>query len=268
MDALILCAGLGTRLSPYTKKLPKPLMPIHGRPLLEYWLQILKNAGIHRVFINVHHLPDLIVDMVSHITSRHDIEIIILSEKKLLGSGGTIRKFFTHFTNDLLVIHGDNFGLSEINSFIQAHKEAALNSDKLYSLLTFNSSYPENCGIFELDRYGKVVGFEEKPLSPRSKIASGAIFLFQKNNLNKIHESRITDLSGEFIPLDFKNINLWHFDGSYVDIGNIDNLCFANSMPSVLTIDLVDRLWLVNFQNYCREIFNGCTLMMETFNEC
>ena len=60
MRALLLAAGLGTRLRPLTETVPKCLVPIHGKPLLDYWLEHLFDAGIERVLINLHWLPDVV----------------------------------------------------------------------------------------------------------------------------------------------------------------------------------------------------------------
>ena len=267
MDALILCAGLGARLLPYTSYFPKPMMPIHGRPLLEHWLQILRNAKVNRVFVNVHHLPDSIIDLISDIKCHHDFEIIVLREETLLGAGGTIRYFKSYFTKDLLIIHGDNFGISDLGPFIRAHRKASSNSEHAFSLLTFNSAYPNKCGIFELGDDSEIISFEEKPLLPKSNIASGAIFILQQTHLNQICEHQLTDLSTEFIPRNLGYVNLWHFEKFYMDIGNIDNLCVANTNPQILDTNLVSNSWLSNYQKYCKVIFKDCASIKKAIDE-
>ncbi|MEK7846598.1 MAG: sugar phosphate nucleotidyltransferase, partial [Nitrospinota bacterium] len=62
MKAMILAAGYGERMRPITDKIPKPLLPVNGKPILDYTLNLLKKNGIHEVVINIHHLPQMIVD--------------------------------------------------------------------------------------------------------------------------------------------------------------------------------------------------------------
>ena len=267
MDALILCAGLGKRLLPYTNYLPKPMMPIHGRPLLEYWLQILRNARVNRVFVNVYHLPDSIIDLISDIKCNHDFEIIILREEILLGAAGTIRHFKSCFTEDLLVIHGDNFGITDLGPFIGSHRKSLTNSENIFSLLTFNSTYPSKCGIFELDEDSNIISFEEKPALPKSNIASGAIFILQQTHLRQICEGQLKDLSTEFIPRNLRYANLWHFEKFYMDIGDIHNLCVANATAQVIDTNLASDRWLSNYQKYCKIVFNECSIIMEGIDE-
>lgn len=86
--ALLLAAGLGTRLKPLTNYLPKCLIPIHGRPLLDYWLEILVNHGVSEIVINTHYFSPLVVDYVNR--SSWVDKVVMVHEENLLGTGGTI----------------------------------------------------------------------------------------------------------------------------------------------------------------------------------
>src|SRR5260370_38298707 len=87
MRALLLAAGIGSRLLPITAKTPKCLVAINGRPLLDYWLELLFGAGIERVLVNTHWLAEQVDAYVK--ASRWASRIDLVHEDELLGSGGT-----------------------------------------------------------------------------------------------------------------------------------------------------------------------------------
>ena len=108
MKAMILAAGLGTRLLPLTEKRPKPLFPILDRPLIDILIRTLEGAGCHAIVINTHHLADMIDQFVS--SQTYDIPVVMRYEPTILGTGGAIKNV-EDFWNDepFLVINGDIF---------------------------------------------------------------------------------------------------------------------------------------------------------------
>ena len=93
--AMVLAAGLGTRMRPLTDNLPKPLIKAAGKPLIDYALDRFAEAGVERAIVNVHYLADL---MEAHVTVRHLPEVIISDERELLlETGGGLKKAREHF---------------------------------------------------------------------------------------------------------------------------------------------------------------------------
>ena len=90
MRALLLAAGLGTRLRPITNHTPKCMVEINGRPLLDYWLELLSGSGLKHVLVNLHYLPDVVGAFLKQ--SGYPMEISTTFEETLLGTGGTILK--------------------------------------------------------------------------------------------------------------------------------------------------------------------------------
>ena len=87
--AMVLAAGLGTRMRPLTERMPKALVPVAGKPLIDHVLDRLKAAGVARAVVNVHHLAD---HVEAHLKARTDLEVLISDERaQLLDSGGGIR---------------------------------------------------------------------------------------------------------------------------------------------------------------------------------
>ena len=114
MDVLILAAGLGTRMGDLTKDLPKPLLPVKGKPLIDYAFELIKPLQIENTFVNTHYHADLIQ---SHINKNYE-NIRISLEPEILGTGGGIKKIHQ---NDLLVLNTDNLWQEQ---FVQEIKSA------------------------------------------------------------------------------------------------------------------------------------------------
>lgn len=101
MKALIFAAGLGTRLKPLTDNLPKALVPIAGKPLLEHVILKLKASGFDEIIVNVHHFPDQIIDFIRS-NNNFGIRIEISDERdNLLDTGGGIKKAATFFDDNI-----------------------------------------------------------------------------------------------------------------------------------------------------------------------
>ena len=119
MNALILAAGLGTRLNPLTDTMPKALVPVNGKPLLQLIVEKLKNFGFNNIVINVHHFSQQIIDFIES-NDRFGVNIKISDEsKKLLDTGGAIKKAMNLFDNPTpLLVHNvdilHNINLKEI----------------------------------------------------------------------------------------------------------------------------------------------------------
>src|SRR5262245_46263486 len=102
MKAMVLAAGLGTRMRPLTDTMPKALVPVAGKPLIDHVLDRLRDAGVERAVVNVHHFAD---QMEAHLAGRRDLEIVISDERaELLDSGGGIRHAADHLGRDPILV--------------------------------------------------------------------------------------------------------------------------------------------------------------------
>jgi len=121
MKALVLAAGYGKRLRPYTLHTPKPLFPIAGRPLLEHILMRLEEAGCDGALVNTHHLPHRITDFLAHRSFRMPVSSI--HEPEILGTAGAIRNAAS-FLDDrpFLVVNADIFTDLDLRSVYEAHR--------------------------------------------------------------------------------------------------------------------------------------------------
>jgi mannose-1-phosphate guanylyltransferase len=223
LRALLLAAGLGTRLRPLTDSIPKCLVPIRGRPLLEYWLELLFAGGLERVLINTHYLPELVRKFVRASPWRERIELV--HEDSLLGTGGTVLRNSGFFGGDsFMVAHADNLTRFDVGAFWARHQRRP--AGVLITMMTFETDAPQTCGIVVEDRQGIVREFHEKKQDPPGNLANGAVYLFDPEILEFLASlgRPVIDLSTEVLPhylgrMWTYNNNLYHRD-----IGNLESL--------------------------------------------
>ncbi len=223
MKALLLAAGLGTRLRPLTDRIPKCLVPIHGKPLLAYWLDLLLPNGISEVLINTHYLPRT-VEAFRDASPWRD-RITLVHEPELLGTGGTIlanRAFFGR--QPFVVAHADNLSRFPVGEFLAAH--ARRSGSAAMTMLTFDTDAPATCGIVETDRDGLVVHFHEKVKNPPGNRANGAVYIIEPETVDFIASlgKQFVDLSTEVIPHFLGRIAVFHNADYHRDIGNAESL--------------------------------------------
>src|SRR5438552_6352658 len=122
MKAVLLAAGRGTRLKPLTDSVPKCLLPIAGRPLLEYWLLLLARHGVTEVLINLHHLPDAVRRFLAR--SPHGPPVRTVHEPVLLGSAGTLwaNRDWVSGEEEFLIACADNLTNADLGSLMRAHR--------------------------------------------------------------------------------------------------------------------------------------------------
>ncbi|MBM3513318.1 MAG: nucleotidyltransferase family protein [Alphaproteobacteria bacterium] len=176
--AVLLSAGLGTRLRPLTDTTPKCLVRIHGKPLLGYWLDQVMAAGIERAIVNTHYLPEQVRAFCN--TSRWADRIDLFHEPEILGTAGTVRALATQLLGQgpAFIAHADNLSVFDLAAFSAAH--AARPTDCLGTMMTFITDRPKDCGIVELDRSGVVQRVFEKVENPPGNLANAAVFIIEE----------------------------------------------------------------------------------------
>lgn len=118
MQAMILAAGLGTRLLPYTQYRPKPLFPVINKPLLVCTVGMLQRFGAEKIVVNCHHLRDQIVEKMA----GHE-HVVIQEEETILGTGGGVRRAVKHLADEPLVLtNGDIYHEIDIQALYKQHQ--------------------------------------------------------------------------------------------------------------------------------------------------
>ena len=144
---MILAAGLGTRLRPLTETLPKPLLPIAGRPLIVWNLLLLRRHGVTEVMINLHHLGHLIEQALGD-GSQFGMRIAYSKEPALLGTGGGLKQVEPFFGGEpFVVLNGDTLFEMDLSGLAAAHRQ----SRAVATMVVRADPEPERWGAVELD---------------------------------------------------------------------------------------------------------------------
>ena len=224
MKAMLLAAGLGTRLRPLTDRTPKPLIPVNGVPLIFYNLALLKKHGITRVVINLHHLGSQISALLGD-GRRFGFHFDYSFEKKILGTGGGIKKAEKFLSNgSFLVLNGDIISDLPLQKMISAHQKK-----KPMATLALRP--------IQREKYGKIFirgnDIVSMLIDPPHGIKSTATFFTGIHLLNSLFFK--TQKKGKkscvvregYIPLLQKGIPLKafvHFKGYWNDLGTIERI--------------------------------------------
>ncbi len=234
MKALLLGAGLGTRLRPLTQSIPKCLVPIGGKPLLEYWLEHLSDVGVDEFLINTHYLHEQVEEFIDK--SIYKERVTLVYEEELLNTAGTLlanRDFFAD--ESFMLVHADNLCFCDFNAFINSHTNRADICE--ITMMLFSSDTPKNCGIVELDAQGIVENFHEKVAHPPSNLANGAVYICEPS-IFKFLESlgrKKLDFSKDVLPAYMGKINTYLNSIYHRDIGTPESYAQAQ-------IDFIDYL--------------------------
>ncbi len=158
MKAMVLCAGLGTRLGELTREIPKPMLAIQGQPLLAYLLGNLRRHGFNQIAVNLHFKPEIIQDHFGE-GIRDQLELTYSYEPNLLGTAGGVKNMEVFFRDEseFLVHYGDILTDQDFSAMLAFHRERrALATLLVHQRLKSNS-------IVNLDDSGCITAFLERP---------------------------------------------------------------------------------------------------------
>lgn len=223
---MLLAGGLGTRLRPLTDNVPKCLIRIAGRPLLDYWFSALDDAGIHDVLINTHHLRSQVSDFIQ-IKNKQGWSVTESWEPELLGSAGTIHacREWCQDADHCLIIYADNLSTIDLSEFMEFHQS---HSDP-FTMLLFHTSNPTACGIATVDDQQRIIQFMEKPRHPTGNLANGGVYAWTSDAYCEIAESNSFDLGFDVLPRFVGRMRGWTFFGYHLDVGTHESLAKANT---------------------------------------
>ena len=229
--AILLSAGLGTRLRPLTLSIPKCLVKVNNETLLGRWLRILNNE-IESIIINKHYLHEK-VEQFLETKNNLKVNIIQSFEKDLLGTAGTLLKnetFFQGYTG--LLIHSDNYSDFNLRELLKHHEKRPASC--LMTMLIFETKFPSQCGIVELDQNDVVKDFHEKKNNSPGNLANGAIYVFDYSLVEWIKENcyDAKDFSTEIIPKLLGKIYTYKTNSIFIDIGSYEGLKLANDLAT------------------------------------
>ncbi|HEX3027270.1 MAG TPA: sugar phosphate nucleotidyltransferase [Clostridia bacterium] len=221
MKAVIMAGGEGTRLRPLTCDCPKPMARIVGRPILEYILDLLQQAGITEAAVTLKYLPRKITGAFPN-SEYHGIRLRFFEEDKPLGTAGSVRNASGFLDEDFVVISGDalcDFDLKAAFEFHREKKSAA-------TLLLSHVADPREYGLVVTSPSGAIRGFVEKPgwAQAVTDAVNTGIYIIHPDVLQLIPEGKNYDFAKDLFPLMLsRSMPVYGFeaDGYWCDIGDI-----------------------------------------------
>lgn len=222
MKALILAAGLGTRMRPLTEERPKCLLPLAGRPLMAHILELVRRHGFQEVFINLYWHAAAIREALRDGRS-FGLRIRYLHEEELSGTAGPIRKLEADLGDDrFVVMNGDNLTDLDITSLIEFHRSA--DAELTVALHREDAADLPQKSVVQADQDGRITSFVEKPDPSRlfSPWSSGGVYVFEPSLIESIPRDRPYDIGHDLIPAllrDGRRVFGFQSDFYLVDIG-------------------------------------------------
>lgn len=223
MKAFLLAGGHGTRLRPLTDSVPKCLVPIRGRPLLDIWLELCARAGIAEVLINLHAHSQPIE---RHLARSHSpVKVRLVYEDVLLGSAGTVAANRAWVGSDpaFWILYSDvltNISLRRMSEFHSRHRGVA-------TLGLYQVPDPSRCGVAITDDRGVIIDFEEKPRIPRSNWVFSGLMVADYRLFDLIPPCIPADLAFHVLPRLLGKMLGYPIEDYLLDIGTLPNYQMA-----------------------------------------
>ena len=225
MKAMVMAAGLGTRLRPLTDFLPKPMMPVANRPVLHHLLNLLRRHDVREVGINVHAFPEMIEKYFGDGSSL-DMSILWSHEPELLGTAGGTKKLQDFWGDEtILVTSGDGLHDVDVTALLGHHRRTGALATLTVKPVTDPSAY----GVVILDRDTRVRGFQEKPTrdEARSDLANCGVYVIEPELLERIPADTFVDFGNDIWPsLVAANEEIYAYTtmAYWNDVGDLDEL--------------------------------------------
>ena len=194
MKAIIMAGGKGTRLMPLTNSIPKPMVNIIDKPVLEYVINLCKNHGITEIGITLGYLPDVIVDYFGD-GKKFGVNITYFFEDEPLGTAGGVKNAEGYLGEDFVVLSGDAYSEIDLTRAIEFHKQ----KESLFTIVATPHPNPVGYGIIELDFENRIKKFVEKPQVVYPSLINTGIYVMKKTVLNFIPDG-FYDFGKDLLP--------------------------------------------------------------------
>ncbi|MFQ3549750.1 MAG: NDP-sugar synthase [Armatimonadota bacterium] len=198
MKAMILAAGVGSRLDPLTRNIPKPMVPIVNKPVMEHIIEKLKANGIENIMVNLHYLGDQIKSYFGD-GKNWGVKIQYSQEDRLWGDAGSVKRCESFFDEDtFLVVGGDDLADLDFQRLIRYHKDKKAVGTIALSLVDDPTEY----GIALLNERGKITRFLEKPKGELmfSNTANTGVYVFNKSVFDLIPKNVQYGFGKDLLP--------------------------------------------------------------------
>ncbi len=197
MKALLLAAGCGARFGAEHTGIPKPMARVAGKPMLEHAIEHVREHGITRIYINLHHRPSVIREYFGD-GRRWGVEIRYSHETDLLGTAGAVKKLSHEFESTFLVYYTDNLCACDLTKMALFHKEK-----RALATILVSESYDDLAGgVVGCDVDGRILSFLEKPPDAGSgeRLENGGIYVLEPAIIDHIPGGGPSDFAKDIFP--------------------------------------------------------------------
>lgn len=228
MTAVILAGGRGSRLQPYTAELPKPLVEVCGRPIIEILLRCLHRSGVRRAHVAVNHLAHLISDALGD-GSRFGMELHYSREEQPLSTIGPLT-LIDDLPEQFLVVNGDILTDLDFSRLFQFHSEQGVP----LTVATCRRESTNDFGVIDVGPTGLVTGFTEKPTFEFT--VSAGIYVFSRSVLDYVPKGEPFGFDQLMLALlsAGESVATYPYDGYWLDIGRHDDYRRANDDAEIV----------------------------------
>lgn len=221
MKAMILAAGVGSRLRPLTDTVPKPMLPIAGQPLLAHTLRWLRRSGIREIALNLHYLPEVVQQGLGD-GSAWDVRLRYSVEQNLRGTAGALLPLLPFFDQTFALVYGDLLIDLDLDALLAFHRDRAA----LVTIALKPTDDPRSQGMIATDPRGRVTAFVEKPAAwpADQRTANSGLYIVEPPALAAIPTDRPSDWGHDIFPrllAAAAPVYATHVAGSVIDIGTM-----------------------------------------------
>jgi dTDP-glucose pyrophosphorylase len=221
---VIMAGGRGTRLLPFTEDLPKPLLPVSGKPILTHIIEKAKNEGFRRFVISIHHLGELIEDYYGN-GEGLDVEISYLREREPLGTAGALSLLNPSPLSPILVTNADVYSQIRFDNLLDFHKQ----KNGIATMATKFYQTENPFGVVDTDGF-KIVGYQEKPTT--NQLVNAGVYVLEPAALKHLKYETKIDMPELFRVLreNGEDTFVYPVHESWLDIGHIDEYLALKDM--------------------------------------
>ncbi len=224
LKAMIMAAGVGSRLDPLTKYVPKPLVPVCNRPVMEILLDKLSRIGVRDVVANTYYLADQIISACKN--NRYGINFDYIKEETLSGTAGGLKKcqYFFEQGEDFIVLSADGLSDADLQAGLDVHRKSG--AIATIGIKKIPLSEVSHFGVVVTDDDGFITEFQEKPKieEAKSSFINTGIYIFNYKIFDFIPADTFYDFAKNVFPrlLSCREINTFEIKDYWTDIGTID----------------------------------------------
>lgn len=224
MLAVIMAGGVGSRLRPLTDRIPKPMVKIIDKPVLEYTVEHLRSCGITDIAMTLCYRPSVIIRHFGD-GGRFGVRIRYFLEKTPLGTAGGVAAATRGVGGPFLVVSGDAFTDIDYSQLVRYH----IGKGAEVTVAVKKVKDPSPFGVVVSDHTGKIIHFEEKPANPASDTVNMGVYCMDKSALELVPENQKYDFARDLFPRLVGSMYAMPADCYWSDIGTLSSYYLTNN---------------------------------------